>query len=108
MDNTLFTIQDYGYIRINLKSIMDSKNLTRNTVARAINTRFEVVDKWYNGHVEKLDTDILARICFVLECTPADIIEYIRKKLDCHHIALRSASASSNVIMNSFCLYSVK
>ena len=79
MDNTLFTIQDYGYIRINLKSIMDSKNLTRNAVARAINTRFEVVDKWYNGHVEKLDTDILARICFVLECTPADIIEYIRE-----------------------------
>ena len=79
MDNTLFTIQDYGYIRINLKSIMDSKNLTRNAVARAINTRFEVVDKWYNGHVEKLDTDILARICFVLDCTPADIIEYIRE-----------------------------
>ena len=45
-------------------------------LARAINARFEVIDKWYNGHVEKIDADILARICFVLECTPGDIIRY--------------------------------
>ena len=41
-----------------------------------INARFEVIDKWYNGHVEKFDADVLARICFVLECTPGDIIRY--------------------------------
>ncbi|MCI8774869.1 MAG: helix-turn-helix domain-containing protein [Lachnospiraceae bacterium] len=26
--------------------------------------------------MEKIDADILARICFVLECTPGDIIRY--------------------------------
>ncbi|MBE5886894.1 MAG: helix-turn-helix transcriptional regulator [Clostridia bacterium] len=55
---------------------MDKKNITRNALARAINARFEVIDKWYNGHVEKIDADVLARICYVLECTPADIIIY--------------------------------
>ncbi|MBR4965339.1 MAG: helix-turn-helix domain-containing protein, partial [Lachnospiraceae bacterium] len=30
--------------------------------------------------VEKIDADILARICYVLECTPADIIVYKIKK----------------------------
>lgn len=39
-------------------------------LAKAINARFEVIDRWYDGHVEKIDADILARICFVLECTP--------------------------------------
>ncbi|MCI8293832.1 MAG: helix-turn-helix transcriptional regulator [Hespellia sp.] len=55
---------------------MNQKQITRNALARAINTRFEVVDKWYNGHVEKIDADILARICFVLDCEPGDIIRY--------------------------------
>ena len=55
---------------------MDKKNITRNALARAINARFEVIDKWYNGHVEKIDSDVLARICYVLDCTPADIIIY--------------------------------
>lgn len=76
MNNELFTIKDYGHIEINIKPIMDEKNISRNALARAINTRFEVIDKWYNGHVEKIDADVLARICYVLECSPADIIIY--------------------------------
>ena len=59
-----------------LKKYMDSENITRNALAKAINTRFEVIDKWYNGYVEKIDADILARICYVLDCTPGDIIAY--------------------------------
>ncbi|MCI8359596.1 MAG: helix-turn-helix transcriptional regulator [Lachnospiraceae bacterium] len=55
---------------------MDEKQINRNMLARAINARFEVIDRWYGGHVEKIDADILARICFVLECTPGDIIRY--------------------------------
>ena len=55
---------------------MDAKGISRNALARAINTRFEVIDKWYEGRVEKIDADILARICYVLECSPADIIIY--------------------------------
>lgn len=76
MENELYTIKDYGQIEIHLKEYMDAKNITRNALARAINTRFEVIDKWYNGHVEKIDSDILARICFVLDCSPGDLIHY--------------------------------
>lgn len=76
MNNEVYTVKEYGYIEIKIKPIMDKKNITRNALARAINTRFEVIDKWYNGHVEKIDADVLARICYVLECTPADIIIY--------------------------------
>ncbi len=77
MKKELFTLNRYGHIEITLKNYMDQKHITRNALARAINTRFEVIDKWYNGHVEKIDADILARICFVLDCRPGDIIKYV-------------------------------
>ena len=76
MNKEIYTINQYGTITVNIKKYMDAKNLTRNALARAIHARFEVIDKWYNGHVEKIDADILARICYVLECTPGDIICY--------------------------------
>ena len=78
MDNSrsVITINDYGKITVHIKEIMDSKGITRNFLAKASNTRFEVINKWYNGQVEKMDLDILARICYVLDCTPADIIKY--------------------------------
>ncbi|MCR5478732.1 MAG: helix-turn-helix transcriptional regulator, partial [Ruminococcus sp.] len=40
------------------------------------NTRFEVINKWYNNEVEKMDLDILARICYVLDCKPSSLIKY--------------------------------
>ena len=67
---------DYGNIEIHLKEHMDKKGITRNALARAINARFEVINKWYNGYVERIDADILARICYVLDCDPGDIICY--------------------------------
>ena len=76
MDNRVVSIREYGKISITLKTVMDERKITRNALARAINARFEVIDKWYNGHIEKIDTDVLARICYVLECSPNDIISY--------------------------------
>ncbi len=80
MRNEIFSFNHYGHIEISIKELMDEKQITRNALARAVNTRFEVIDKWYNGHVEKIDADILARICFVLECEPGDIIKYDKNK----------------------------
>lgn len=77
MKKILFLRNDYSHIEIKLKSYMDQKKITRNALARAVDTRFEVIDKWYHGHVEKIDADILARFCYVLDCTPGDIIEYV-------------------------------
>lgn len=76
MNKEIYTLNQYGYIEIKLKDIMLEKEISRNALARAINTRFEVIDKWYNGRVEKIDADILARICYVLDCDPSDIIAY--------------------------------
>jgi putative transcriptional regulator len=76
MNKEIYTINDYGTITINIRKYMEKENISRNALANAINTRFEVVNKWYNGHVEKIDADVLARICYVLNCMPGDIIDY--------------------------------
>lgn len=76
---SVISIKEYGKIDICLKQVMDSKGITRNYLAKASNTRFEVINKWYSNNVEKLDLDVLSRICYVLECSPADIIKYNNK-----------------------------
>ncbi len=73
---SVIAVKDHGKINVRLKEILDRRGISRNYLARASNTRFEVIDKWYRNEVEKMDLDILARICYVLECTPADLIRY--------------------------------
>ena len=80
MQNVVFSMIEFGHVEIQLKEIMEKRGITRNALARATNTRFEVINKWYQGHVEKLDTDVLARICYILDCTPGDIVIYTVSK----------------------------
>ncbi len=76
MDNRVTEMKPYGRIELTLKELMQLKNISRGTLARSINARYEVIDKWYNGSVERMDLDVLARICYVLDCRPEDIIIY--------------------------------
>jgi len=73
---TVLTMREYGRVSIHLRELLESRRMTRNELARAANTRFEVVDKWCRGEMEKLDADVLARFCFVLHCQVEDILRY--------------------------------
>jgi len=81
MDETrsVLEVKNCGHIEIRLQEMLTRRNITRNALARAINARFEVVDKWYKGNVEKLDMDVLARMCFVLNCRVEDILRYVEE-----------------------------
>ena len=75
-DKKIFIRKDYGRIELTIKDVMEKRNITRGKLARLIDTRFEVVDKLYKGNLEKLDLDILARVCFVLDCNVKDLLTY--------------------------------
>lgn len=75
-NNSIFEIKDYGKICFHVKEIMDSKDMTRSKLAKLANIRFEVADKWYNGNIERMDIDVLTRICFVLDCKISDLMTY--------------------------------
>lgn len=76
--NSIFEIKDYGKVSFHVKEIMDNKDMTRSKLAKLANIRFEVADKWYNGNIERIDIDVLTRICFVLDCKISDLITYTK------------------------------
>ena len=68
---------NYGRVELRLKEVMDERAISRNQLAKLIDDRFEVVGKWYKGEVEKMDLDILARICYALDCRIDELLVYI-------------------------------
>ena len=78
MENSILYARDYGGIRLHLQELMDRQGINRNQMAKRIGSRFEVVDKWYSGQLEQLDLDVLARLCFVLDCQVGDLLEYTK------------------------------
>ena len=62
--------------RESLRELMEQRGVSRNQLAKLINVRFEVVNKWFGGQVEKMDLDVLARICYALGCRVEDVLTY--------------------------------
>ncbi len=76
-ERTVIVRADYGKVELHLQEVMDQQGISRNQLAKRIDARFEVVDKWYKGEIEKMDLDILARICYALNCTTEDLLRYV-------------------------------
>lgn len=73
---SVVNIGSYGHISIHLRERMEERGITRYRLSKLADTRFEVVEKWYNGTVERIDSDVLARFCYILNCSVSDILQY--------------------------------
>ena len=73
---SIVNLNSYGSVSIHLKEIIEARGITRYRLAKLADTRFEVVEKWCSGTVERIDTDVLARFCYILNCEITDIIKY--------------------------------
>lgn len=73
---SVVNLGSYGNVSIHLKELIDAKGITRYRLAKLADTRFEVVEKWCSGTVERIDSDVLARFCYILNCDISDIIKY--------------------------------
>lgn len=69
---------DYGKVDFLLKDILDQRKLNRNQVSKRINVSHKLMTKWCDGQVERMDLDILAKLCYVLDCQISDILVYIK------------------------------
>ncbi len=74
--NAVVVRKDYGGITFHFDEMMDKRGINRNQLATRAAIRFEVADRFYNGKLERLDVDVLARVCYVLDCGVADVMRY--------------------------------
>lgn len=50
--------------------------MSRNKLCVLIATNYDLVNRYYNNKVARIDLDIVARICYVLDCEVSDLIKY--------------------------------
>ena len=68
----------YGII-FKLSKIMKEKGYSKNKLCVRCWVRFETIQGYYKGDINRVDLYILSRLCKELECNIQDIIEYSPK-----------------------------
>ena len=67
----------YGTIRIKLDQLLQESGLSKNKFSQRAEMQRTQLNNYCKNEVTRLDVDVLARICTVLNCTLADLLEYI-------------------------------
>lgn len=70
-------LTNYGKFIIDLAPIMQKKRMSKNKLCNLTGLKFNNLQRYYKNTLKRVDLDILARICFALECNINDIIKYI-------------------------------
>lgn len=76
MDNNVYVLKNYGKVEITLKEVLEKKDISRNKLCTMIATNYDLVNRYYNNKVIRIDLDIIARMCFALNYNVTDLLKY--------------------------------
>ena len=69
--------QDFGYIRIKVDELIESKGISKNKLAHRAEMQRTQLNQYCNNQITRLDTAVLARLCTALDCKIEDILEFV-------------------------------
>ena len=72
-------MQDFGRVVFKIDQVLEEKNISKNRLEKEANLQRAQLNSYCNNKVKRLDLVTIAKICYVLDCEIANIMEYVRK-----------------------------
>ena len=73
-------MNEYGRIRIKLDELIKEKGISKNKLSHKAEMQRTQINNYCKNQITRLDTDVLARLCTVLECKIEDLLEFEPRK----------------------------
>ena len=72
-----FGMEKYGTIRIKLGELIRKAGISKNKLSHRAEMQRTQLNHYCNNEITRLDIDVLARICTVLDCKIEDLLEFV-------------------------------
>ena len=70
-------MERYGKIIIHLDELIEKAGISKNKLSQRAEMQRTQLNHYCNNTVTRLDVDVLARLCTVLNCEIGDLLEFI-------------------------------
>ena len=70
-------MENYGTIRIKLDELIQKAGISKNKLSHRAEMQRSQINHYCNNEITRLDVDVLARICTVLDCKIEDLLEFV-------------------------------
>ena len=69
-----------GVIRIHLEELIQKSGMSKNMFLHRARMERTQLNRYCNNDVARIDLDVLARICGVLNCNVGDLLEFLPRE----------------------------
>lgn len=73
---------NHGKIVIKLNDLLKQSGMSKNKLSHRAEMQRSQINKYCDNTISRLDVDVLARLCNVLNCELDELIEYVPIKND--------------------------
>ena len=80
--NTVKVMNEYGKIKIKLDELIKRAGISKNKLSHRAEMQRTQINNYCNNKIARLDIDVLARICTVLDCKIEDLLEFVPSEND--------------------------
>ena len=70
-------MNEYGTIKIKLDELIRKKEISKNKLCHKAEMQRTQLNNYCKNEITRLDTDVLARLCSVLDCKIEDLLEFV-------------------------------
>lgn len=70
-------MEEYGKIIIKLNELIQKNGISKNKLSHRAEMQRTQINHYCNNTITRLDTDVLARLCTVLQCEIGDLLEFV-------------------------------
>lgn len=70
-------MEKFGSVRIQLNELIQKSGISKNKLCQRAEMQRTQLNNYCNNNISRLDIDVLARICTVLQCEMGDLLKFI-------------------------------
>lgn len=76
IEKSVYEEVDFGHIALRLDEILKEKGFSRTRLSKVSGIRYDILQRYYDNSIERMDKTILAKICYCLNCTMGELLVY--------------------------------
>lgn len=69
--------ENIGKIVIKIEDVLKAKNISKNAICYDLRIQRGQFNRYCRGDIQRLDINLLCRLCDYLECKLSDLVDYI-------------------------------
>ena len=70
-------LERFGTIKINLAELIAQRGISKNKLSQRAEMQWTQLNNYCNNTISRLDIDVLARLCTVLECDISELLQFV-------------------------------